>query len=416
MKSKKGHKNKKSDALTQLPLDDFSPASPFADSYRTLRTNIYFSFMDNDLRSLMVTSACEEEGKTITVANLSHTIAQTGKTVLMIDADLRKHMLSDIVYSQNSQGLTWLLSQIFGTNVQSGSLEKFGISDLLRLLSFQKKTGILHLTEGKEKIDIYFLRGQLMDIHWITRPSEKKLVTLLAENKLINKAQAEQAFVRKKDTGQKLGFILINMGFVKPDDLAGFINLHMIEGLRTALHFKSGAFSFEKLHEIYFERPTFNATELPLLYKQVVIGEEELPFLQKEINKCILKTKRENLFLLPSGTRPPNPSELLDSNRMSFLMSYLTRRYDVVIIDTPPVLPISDALVLAPQADGLVFIVRAGQSNRDMIKKAVEKIRISKGNIIGVVLNQADVKRDGNYQYYNKYYSKYHEDSTGKYS
>jgi Mrp family chromosome partitioning ATPase len=363
----------------------------------------------------LVTSASEEEGKTITVANLSYTIAQTGKTVLMIDADLRKHILSDIIHSQNSRGLTWLLSRTFGTDVQSGSLAEFGISDLLRLLLFQKKTGVLHLTEGKEKINLYFLHGQLMDVHWITRPNGKKLVTLLVENKLINKGQAEQAFMRKKDTGQKLGFILISMGFLKPDDLAGFINLHMIEGLRTALHFKSGAFSFQKLQEIHFERPSYNATELPLLYKQVVIGEEELPFLQKEINKCILKTKKENLFLLPSGTRPPNPSELLDSNRMSFLMSYLIRRYDAVIIDSPPVLPISDALVLAPQTDGLVFIVRAGQSNRDMIKKAVEKIRIAKGNIIGVVLNQADIKRDGNYKYYYKYHSKYHDDDTENY-
>lgn len=378
--------------------------SSFAESYRTLRTSIRFSFMEKEFRSLLITSAGQDEGKTTTVANLSYTLAQSGKSVLMIDTDLRKPALSLMIPNQGSTGLSGLLSDTFGTDVRSGSLAELGVSDLFWLLSFQKKTGVLHLTDGKQEIDVYFLRGELVDINWITRPDEKKMAALLIRNKLLTEEQAEQALIRKKNTGRKLGFILINMGLVKEDDLTGFITLHIIEGLRTALEFKAGRFSFEKLSESRFERPSFDPADLPLLYRQAVIGEEELPYLQKKINSTIVKTNVENLFLLPSGPLPPNPAELLGSNRMSFLLSYLNRRFDILVMDTPPILPASDALLLAPQIDGVMLTVKAGQTNRKMVKKAVEQIRTAKANLIGVILNQVDVKREGYYKYYSKYY------------
>lgn len=404
MKLRKKNSEPKTEAFTELFLKYYPMHSSFAESYRTLRTSIRFSFMEKEFRSLLITSAGQDEGKTTTVANLSYTLAQSGKSVLMIDTDLRKPALSLMIPNQGSTGLSGLLSDTFGTDARSGSLAELGVSDLFWLLSFQKKTGVLHLTDGKQEIDVYFLRGELVDINWVTRPDEKKMAALLIRNKLLTEEQAEQALIRKKNTGRKLGFILINMGLVKEDDLTGFITLHIIEGLRTALEFKAGRFSFEKLSESRFERPSFDPADLPLLYRQAVIGEEELPYLQKKINSTIVKTNVENLFLLPSGPLPPNPAELLGSNRMSFLLSYLNRRFDILVMDTPPILPASDALLLAPQIDGVMLIVKAGQTNRKMVKKAVEQIRTAKANLIGVILNQVDVKREGYYKYYSKYY------------
>jgi len=408
MKTGKKKRVPKKESPRDIFLGRYPAHSRFAESYRSLRTNVNFSFMEKDFRSLLITSAGEKEGKTTTVANLSYTMAQAGKTVLMIDADLRKPSLSRMVLSEYSTGLTGLLSDTFGTEVRSGKLGEFSVSDLLWLLSFQKKTGVLHLNEGNEKVNIYFLDGELMDVHWLTRPEEKKLASLLVKNRVITKAMAEQALLRKKNTGQKLGFVLINMGFAKEDDLAGFITLHMMEGLRTAIQFNNGAFSFEKLPDSYFERPSYDPSDLRKLYKQVVIGEEELPYLQKKISQSIVKRKEENLFVLPSGTRPPNPAELLDSNRMSFLLSYLSRRFDRLVLDTPPILPTSDPLLLAPRTDGLLLMVKAGQVNRELVRKAIDQIRTTKANLVGVVLNQVDVKREGYYKYYHKYYSKYY--------
>ena len=75
-------------------LVNYSSKSRYAESYRTLRTNIHFSMMEKGLHSLIITSSLPGEGKTNTVANLAYTIAQTGKSVLMVDADLRKPGLS----------------------------------------------------------------------------------------------------------------------------------------------------------------------------------------------------------------------------------------------------------------------------------------------------------------------------------
>ncbi|MBW2172646.1 MAG: DUF4388 domain-containing protein, partial [Deltaproteobacteria bacterium] len=358
--------------LSDIFLSNHPSQSRFAESYRVLRTNIHFSFMEKEFRTLLVTSATEREGKTGTVANLSYTMAQAGKRVLMIDADLRKQRLSSIIPRDGSVGLTGLLSDTFSTDLTSGSLGEFGLGDLFWLLSFQKKTGFLHLAENGEEIDIYFRHGEPVDIDWRTRPKGLRLVTLLLRNKLLTKEQASQAVVRKRDTAQKIGFILVNMGFVKAEDLSGFINLQMIEAVRVALQCNSGKFAFKDLPESYFDRPSFNPLDVYRLYQQVVVGEEEIPYLQKKIQAAIMTSDTPNLFVLPSGRQPPNPTELLLSDRMSFLLSFLNRRFDRLVLDSPPILPASDAVVLAPLTDGVLLTVKVGHVNRKAAWKAVE--------------------------------------------
>jgi len=220
--------------------------------------------------------------------------------------------------------------------------------------------------------------------------------------------QVKQALIRAENTGQKLGFVLINMGLVKEDDLAGFIILHIIEGLRTALQFKKGEFSFEEVSGSMIRRPTFQPADLNDLYRQSLIGEEEFPYLKNMIASSVVKTTTKNLFLLSTGPIPPNPTDLLGSKRMSFFLSLLKRQFDILIIDTPPVIPATDALLLAPQTDGVLLVVKEGHTNREIIKRAAEQIRVAQANLIGVVLNKVDTKRDRYYssKYYPSYYGK----------
>lgn len=401
-----------SQELLNLFLDNYPSRSRFAEAFRTLRTNIQFSFMEKDFRSLLVTSTGQAEGKTSAVANLSYTMAKAGKTVLMIDADMRKPFLSRLALSKDSPGLSGLITRVLGTEISEGSLNNFGVSDLFRLITLQKRTGILNLEEGSECVDLLFQQGELRDVKWLTRPEDKKLANLLVKNELLKKDDVKRAISRHKATGQKLGYVLINMGLLNKEDLDGFLNVHMMEGLRTVLQFRTGDFKFKDLEISDFDQASFDPVDFHQLYEKVVIGEEELPYLKKEIQSAIMRTSVENLFLLPSGSLPPNPSELLGSERLSFLLSHLRKRFDRVIIDSPPILPASDALLLAPLVDGVVFMAKAGQMNRDLVNKAVEQLRVAKANIIGVVLNQVDIKRDGYYKYYNKYYSKYYGDGA----
>lgn len=400
-------KKTKDRALHRFFLKEYPSDSRFAESYRTLRTNTLFSFMDKECQSILITSSGEGEGKSTTVANLSYTFAQTGKSVLMIDADLRKPALSRLMPARGARGVSRVLSDSFGANVMSGELAEYGVSDLFNLMSFQRRTGILHLREGREKIDIHFFNGELVDVHWRTRPEEKKLANILVKNRLITREQALEAFARKKHTDQKLGFILIRLGVANKEEIAGFVSLHMMEGLRTALLFKVGQFAFEKIPESRFQEPSFDPVDLKELYNQVVLGEEDFVYIKKQISQNILRTDVDKLFMMPSGPRPPKPAELLSSQRMTFLLRYLGRRFDILVIDSPPVLLTSDALLLAPRVDGVALVVKAGNMNRDLIKKAIQQIQGTRANLIGVTLNQVDIRRDGYYKYYSKYYDGY---------
>ena len=414
MKSKKSKDKRTTSDLTGLFLDNYPSNSRFAEAFRTLRTNVQFSFIENDFHSLLITSSAQGEGKTSTVANFAYSMAKTGKTVLMIDADLRKPFLSRLVTSHSSQGLSGILSSVFATEVGKGAIADFSVSDLYRLITMQKKTGVLHLSEGAEKIDLIFQQGILSDLEFPTRPEEKKLASLLIKNEMLKSEYIKQAVNRQKVTGQKLGFTLINMGLLKREEVEGLLNIQMMDGLRTALQFKTGEFHFEELGRSEFKIASFDPVDFQKLYNQLVIGEEDLRYINGKIDASILKTSAENLSLLPSGALPPNPSELLGSERTSFLLSLLKKRFDLLVIDSPPILPASDALMLAPQTDGVVFMTKAGHINRDMVRKALDALNVAKANVVGIVLNQVDTKRGGYYyyRYYHKYYSKYYGEAA----
>jgi capsular exopolysaccharide synthesis family protein len=119
-----------------------------------------------------------------------------------------------------------------------------------------------------------------------------------------------------------------------------------------------------------------------------------------------------NLYFIPSGPIPPNPSELLGSNRMKELLKELQEQADFVIFDSPPVIAVTDALVLATQVDGVVLVLDFGEVTRDAAKQTKELLEKVKANILGVVLNKIDMEKEG--QYYPYYYYYYYGDEKKK--
>ena len=405
-------RNVRQDNLSAIFLQNYDAKSRFTEAFRTLRTNIHYAFMERGFKSLLITGSGQGEGKTSTTINLGFTLAQLGKTVLMIDADLRKPRLHQLVAAPESVGLTGLLADVFSTEVGSGEIADMGIRDILRLLSFQKKSGWLQLVNDQEQVQLYFQQGEIVDVNWRTRPAGSRLAAVLVKNGLISAQQAEFALRCQKDTDQKLAYILINMGILPQEKLVGPLSVHMLEGLRTALQFKTGTYAFKTMAESDFDRATFDPVDFKQLRKQLTVGNEILPFLYAKINDAILKTEAENLFLLPAGNLQPNPVELLGSERMFFLMEYLKKRFDVLVIDTPPVLLASDALMLAPKTDGVIMIVKPGMTSRDAIQRGIHQIRLTQANFLGVVLNQVDARRGGYYKYSHEYYSGYYGDAA----
>jgi len=113
------------------------------------------------------------------------------------------------------------------------------------------------------------------------------------------------------------------------------------------------------------------------------------------------------LRVLSSGELPPNPAELLGSRRMEDLLSELAGRVDLVIIDSPPLLPVTDAAVLAQRVDGVLLVLQAGRTRRIEAQHAVERLRQVNANVLGAVLNAVPMRKGGHYYYY--YYHQYYE-------
>ena len=117
----------------------------------------------------------------------------------------------------------------------------------------------------------------------------------------------------------------------------------------------------------------------------------------------------DHLQLLPAGMRPPTPSELLASREMTHLLDELREEYDVILVDLPPVLPVTDAVVLGPQTDGVLLVYRAGKATRQAPRRAIDMLVKSGAEVLGVVLNDAKPEVDPDVKYINYSYYKNQE-------
>lgn len=122
---------------------------------------------------------------------------------------------------------------------------------------------------------------------------------------------------------------------------------------------------------------------------------------QVPLAECLRTTDVPGLTVMTSGPIPPNPAELLGSARMGALLGQLTEAFDMVLVDSPPVLAVTDAAVLAPKVSGVVMVVRAGEVDHRQVNRAREALEAVKAKVLGVVLSAVQPEgRDGYYYYY----------------
>ncbi|NOV00004.1 CpsD/CapB family tyrosine-protein kinase [Paenibacillus planticolens] len=210
-----------------------NPKSPISEAYRTLRTNIQFSSIDEELKVLMITSAGPGEGKSTTLVNLAVAYAQADKKVLVIDADLRKPTMHHTLQVSNRWGLTNLLTN------------------------------------------------------------------------------------------------------------------------------------------------------------------------QLSIPEVLQASAIKNLNIITSGPIPPNPSEILASKKMTSVLDELRQQFDIVLIDAPPAIAVTDSQIIATRSDGVILVVDSDRVKRDAALKAKQNLDNVRARILGVVLNNVDRKnRDAYYYYY----------------
>ncbi len=125
------------------------------------------------------------------------------------------------------------------------------------------------------------------------------------------------------------------------------------------------------------------------------------------LSDVIVPTKVENLVLLPSGALPSDAVGILNSQRMSDMIAELKLHYDIIFFDSPPMLGVSDASVIASEVDQTIIVVQHRRFPRTMLSRVKQAILGVGGTVLGVVLNNVDLKHDQNYYYYTNYYGYY---------
>ncbi|MFZ3100858.1 MAG: CpsD/CapB family tyrosine-protein kinase [Desulfitobacteriaceae bacterium] len=207
--------------------------SPISEAFRTLRTNVQFTSVDSETKKIMITSSGPREGKSSVVSNLAVSIAQTGKSVLVVDADLRNPTQHKIFGLSNGEGLS---------------------------------------------------------------------VTLVQDHNFL---------------------------------------------------------------------------------------------------EYIRETAVPSLMVLTAGPIPPNPAELVGSRKMKSLLAEASEQFDIVLIDTPPIIAVTDAAILAQEVDGVILVLASGEVNKDYAIKAKELLNKVGAKILGAVLNKVDMNTNEYYYYYH---------------
>ncbi|TLF40614.1 CpsD/CapB family tyrosine-protein kinase [Lacticaseibacillus zeae] len=142
-------------------------------------------------------------------------------------------------------------------------------------------------------------------------------------------------------------------------------------------------------------RPTVHATfrKLNLDGVTTVLTGKSKP------SEVVEETFVDNLSIIPSGPIPPNPSELLNSKRMSDLLDWTRENFDIVVLDAPPVLAVSDVQVLVPKTDGVVIVTKIGQTQKSDLRRTVEVLKLAKAKILGSVERVKSRHGDKGYGY-----------------
>lgn len=136
---------------------------------------------------------------------------------------------------------------------------------------------------------------------------------------------------------------------------------------------------------------------------------------RSKMDESIFKTEIDNLYVMPAGSLPPNPSELLGSKAMKELFTQLRKQFDKIFFDAPPLMAVTDAALLGSMTDGVLLVARAGEAQKEVVVHLQQEMKNTKITIAGTVLNDVNPKNtsSGYYYYYQRYYfDKYYGENT----
>jgi Mrp family chromosome partitioning ATPase len=341
-------------------------------------------------RVLMVESATLNEGKTTVAINIAANLSNAGFRVLLSDCDLLRPSLHKVFQCEKEVGLGSALEKISTIELGSGTLKEYSIDDLFFLIELKNRNGKLTVQCNDQAMNIFFQNGAPIHIRSQNNPQSNRLGAMLLKGGSINREQLKDAIERHRSTFQPLGYILVNSGYVSRDQLRGPLRLQMEEHLQKLFSWKTGEFNFEPGFSNLFESERIFFRED---YSKLIKGLGRIEgnkFAAYVLLSHIRNGHSDGLYVLPAGASMPQHIGQFNQILIKKVFDILKQKFDVVIIDTPPVDAAAGTFTLSSLVDGIVFVIKAGHLSYKIINQAVNNL--PKEKIIGTVLNQVKVK------------------------
>ena len=353
----------------------------------------------------MVESSRASEGKTTVLVKSAINLARGGSRVLMVDVDLQRpylHRMFGFNDEENS-GLINAMTGILSQDIRQGTLDKCSVDDLFSLIGVKKQSGQLIITNDTQSMTAVFENGLLSHLQSQDIPLDNRLGTMLLRGGFITENQLKDALERVKRTGQPLGYILINAGYVNQDKLRGPLKLQMEEHLHKLFSWKQGTFVFEpgRIEPYEDKRIYFQEDYVPIIKRLGRMGGSRL--LESEVLSYTKSLDEPNLSLLTCGIGHLRPDSTIFIALLAKFFDLLKQRFDVILVDAPPVIEtMGNVRHLISLVDNVIYVVQSGRLSIKDIKEATNYLKEEKSKIVGVILNQVKIGR-GSYNDYGYY-------------